>query len=65
MSQYKVPIYFDNEYYDSIEYKEAISADDRTQIIEDAIEMMEGEMYKEIDIGADKSGNIAVFAKSE
>lgn len=64
--QKKVPIYWDGEYYDSLEYREPVNFNDNAQLLNDALESLEEEkdMIKDIDVGADKFGNIAVFVKS-
>jgi hypothetical protein len=63
--QYKVPLYFDNEYFDSIEYSEPITADDWQQIQRDAMEVIDGESYSDIHVGVDMFSHIAIFVRSE
>ena len=64
--QRKVPIYWDGEYYDSLEYREPITFNDNAQLLDDTLESLEEEkdMIKDIHVGADRLGNIAVFVKS-
>jgi hypothetical protein len=63
MEIYKVPIYYNGEYFDSLEYTEPVSTADSYRLQSDAIEKLEGEAFDEIHVGVNKFGHLAVFVR--
>ena len=65
MEIYKVPIYLNGEYFDSLEYTEPVSIADSYRLQSDAIEKLEGEAFDEIHTGFNNFGHLAVFVNSD
>ena len=66
MSEYiKIPVYYNSEYFDSLEYLKVMTADDREQLIDDAMDVLDGMEVNSIHVGANKFNHLAVFAESD
>ncbi|MDG7038788.1 MAG: hypothetical protein JRN37_06510 [Nitrososphaerota archaeon] len=64
-SMTKISVYYNNEYYDSLEYSCNMTADDREQLIDDAMDVLEGMEITSIHVGTNRFKHLAVFAESE
>ncbi|MDG7035292.1 MAG: hypothetical protein JRM78_03635 [Nitrososphaerota archaeon] len=62
MEIYKVPIYYNGEYVDSLEYTEPVSTVDSYRLQSDAIDILGGEQFDEIHVGT-YYGHLAVFVR--
>ena len=64
---YKIPIYIDGDYYDSLHYSRVMLMHDIDQILEDAMDMMyDDEIHvKDIYVSTNRFRHIAVFVKSD